>query len=146
LNEQNEDNTIKACLKDLKLINNSNNKNQFNVKEMPLNPFDFIWYTNNLVPKQDETTQNRNNIIEAMYEEYALYKSKSILGTTDNKSNTNQSSNNWSFSSSNNTLFSDDCTMNSSTCIGVNSDLNNKKKKEKKAKFKKNKKKFLSHK
>ena len=146
MNEQNEDNTIKACLKDLKLINNSNNKNQFNVKEMTLNTFDFIWYTNNLVPKQDETTQNRNNIIEAMYEEYALYKSKSMLGTTDNKSNTNQSSNNWSFSSSNNTLFSDDCTMNSSTCIGVNSDLNNKKKKEKKAKFKKNKKKFLSHK
>jgi hypothetical protein len=123
--------------KDLKLVSTTHN-NSMNVKEMPLNPFDFIWYANNLVPKQDEIV-NKVNLPEAMYEEYALYKNKSML--SDYKSNNNNNSN-WSFSSSNNPLFSDDYTLSSraSKCdMNPTCGANMRKKKEKKFKLKKKK-------
>lgn len=133
-NNKSEDKSLTS--KDLKLVSTTHN-NSMNVKEMPLNPFDFIWYANNLVPKQDEAAVNKANLLEAMYEEYALYKSKSML--SDQKSNNN----NWSFSeqSSNNPLFSDDYTISSraSKCDPITSAVNIRKKKDKKFKLKKKK-------
>ena len=107
---------------------------------MPLNPFDFIWYANNLVPKQDDL---KNNLFETMYEEYALIKSKSILSSEQKTVQNNCNNSNWSFSSSNNPLFSDDYT--SQSCISKcgNNCANLKKKKDKKAKLKKNNKKKI---
>lgn len=129
---------------DLKLI--STNSNTLNVKEMPLNPFDFIWF-NNLVPKQDELN-TKANLFEAMYEEYALIKSKSILSAENNKSQNNNCNNsNWSFSSSNNPLFSDDYTISSRSCMskcGAAASCAGKKKKEKKMKIKKSGKNYIS--
>lgn len=125
-------------LKDLKLLNT--NTNSLNVKEMPLNPFDFIWF-NNLVPKQDEL--NKNNIFEAMYEEYAFMKNKSMLSAENKSQNTNNS--NWSFSSSNNPLFSDDYTLSNQSCMSKCAGVcGHKKKKDKKSKMKKSARSYVS--
>ena len=45
--------------KNQKLVNTQSSA--LDVKEMPLNPFDFIWYANSLIPKYDETDITNSN-------------------------------------------------------------------------------------